>query len=355
MIRFQLKNPVVYARLNRIRAQIYRVVSRVDAQMFRSAEPVAFASLDRGAFVPVHSAVNWGKKLSCAWFHVSGAIPAGMKHPVLLLENTGEGLVYTPAGAILDGLSSVYAFNDLSRSANPRVVFDLAGRTAEPLDYYIDYGYNGFLLNDVGYGRFGGAYLAERDDDVFALYYDYLTLALLMSSTDSDEKRAEIAHSLAAAFACFSRGDAVAARAALAHVLAKPSDSDFVFDAIGHGHLDLAWMWPIRETRRKAARTYATALANIARYPGYVYGTSQPQQLQWMKDEHPALYARIKEAVRQGSIELQGGFWTECDVNLTGGESLVRQAIYGTRFVREEFGQQMRICCPNSSRTNRVP
>jgi len=103
-------------------------------------------------------------------------------------------------------------------------------------------------------------------------------------------------------------------------------------------------MWPIRESRRKAARTYAAALKNIERYPDYIYGTSQPQQLQWIKDEHPALYARVRAAILAGRIELQGGFWTECDSNLSGGESLVRQAVYGRRFAEEEFGQDMRIC-----------
>ena len=77
MIEFQLKNPVVYARLNRIRARIYRVVNRLDAQIYQSAEPVAFDALDRSAFAPADAVVNWGKKLSCAWFHVSGAIPVG--------------------------------------------------------------------------------------------------------------------------------------------------------------------------------------------------------------------------------------------------------------------------------------
>ncbi len=344
MIEFQLKNPVVYARLNHIRARVYRVVAPLDAQILMSAEPIAFDSLDRSAFTRADAVVNWGRKLSCAWFHVSGSIHAELTHPVLLVRNTGEGLIYTPEGEILDGLSAVYALFDLPRAGGRCVAFDLAGRDSDSVDYYIDYGYNGFLLNDVGYGRFGGAFLAERDDEVYALYYDYLALALLLNNTDSAQKRKELQSALSSAYACFSRGSAAAARAALAPMLGKPSDSDFVFDAVGHGHLDLAWMWPIRETRRKAARTYAIALANIARYPGYVYGTSQPQQLQWIKDEHPALYARIKEAVIKGAIELQGGFWTECDTNLTGGESLVRQAIYGTRFAREEFGQQMRMC-----------
>ena len=344
MIELQWKYPVVYARLKHIRARVFRVVSQLETQIYQSAEPVAFAALDRRAFVRVDSVVNWGRKLSCAWFHISGAIPAEMKHPVLLVRNTGEGLIYTPEGEILDGLSSVYAVYDLPRAGGRCVSFDLAGTNSKAIDCYIDYGYNGFLLNDVGYGRFAGAFLAERDDEAYALFYDYLALALLLSSTESAVKRKELNTALATAYARFASGEIAAARAALAPMLNKPSDSDFVFDAVGHGHLDLAWMWPIRETRRKAARTYATALANIARYPGYVYGTSQPQQLQWIKDEHPALYARINAAVLQGSIELQGGFWTECDTNLTGGESLVRQAVYGTKFAREEFGRQMRIC-----------
>ena len=99
---------------------------------------------------------------------------------------------------------------------------------------------------------------------------------------------------LSGAYQLFLRGDAAGARDALSGALAKPSQSEFVFDAVGHGHLDLAWLWPMRESRRKAARTYAIALRNLERYPDYIYGTSQPQQLQWMKDEHPALYERLK-------------------------------------------------------------
>ncbi len=344
MIKFRLKNPVVYARLNRIRTRVYRVVSRMDAQMLTSAEPVPFSQIERENFVGVSGAVNWGRKLGCAWLRLRGSLPEGLSHPVILIENTGEGLVYAPDGGILDGVSSVYAFGDLPRTGGRRVVFELPRSAAGELEYYVDYGYNGFLLNDVGYGRFAGAWIAERDDAAFGLFYDYLTLALLLSSTDDEAKRAELSRALSAAFARFSRDDAAGARQELAPLLARPSVSGFTFDAVGHGHLDLAWMWPVRESKRKAARTYAAALRNIERYPEIVYGTSQPQQLQWIKDEHPALYARVKAAILAGRIELQGGFWTECDVNLTGGESLVRQAVYGKRFAAEEFGQEIRLC-----------
>ena len=109
----------------------------------------------------------------------------------------------------------------------------------------------------------------------------------------------------------------------------------------------MAWLWPLRETRRKAARTYAKALNNIDRTDDYIYGTSQPQQMQWMKHEHPALFERMKDAVAAGRMELQGAFWVEPDTNLPSGESLVRQALHGRRFLEEEFGlarEDMRLC-----------
>jgi len=344
MVQEQIKHPVHSARLHRIRGRIYRVVSRLDVSMLKSAEPISFSQLSGQTCTKVTGIVNWGRNLSCAWFRLRGNVPQGMNHPVLLIHNTGEGLVYSPSGEILDGLTAVWTPLELPRSGGRCVVLELPQGANGEIDYYTDWGYNGFLLNDVGHGRFAGAWLAERDDEAFALYYDYLALALLYESTEDASKRAELSRVLSAAYRVFSRGDTAGARAALSVVLAKPSRSEFVFDAVGHGHLDLAWLWPMRESRRKAARTYAIALRNIERYPDYIYGTSQPQQLQWIKDEHPALYARIKEAILFGRIELQGGFWTECDSNLSGGESLVRQAIYGTKFASEEFGQEIRLC-----------
>ena len=89
--------------------------------------------------------------------------------------------------------------------------------------------------------------------------------------------------------------------------------------------MDLAWLWPIRETMRKAARTFATVLANMERYPSYIFGASQPQQLLWIKEQHPEMYAKIQQRVKEGRWECQGAMWVEPDTNVTGGESLIRQ------------------------------
>ncbi|HYP72787.1 MAG TPA: alpha-mannosidase, partial [Microbacterium sp.] len=212
---------------------------------------------------------------------------------------------------------------------------------------YADVAHNGFILYEVGRARYHGAYLAECDETAFALYYDYLTLVVLAGATEDAALERGVREAIADAYARFRAGDAAGARAALAPHLAAPSTSEFTYTAIGHGHLDMAWLWPLRETHRKAARTYTRQLANLEAEPDFRYGTSQPQQLQWMKDEQPALFARLRAAVAAGRIEPQGAFWVEPDTNLPSGESLIRQALHGRRFWEEELGvapDGLRVC-----------
>jgi len=111
----------------------------------------------------------------------------------------------------------------------------------------------------------------------------------------------------------------------------------------GHAHLDVAWLWPYWRTRQKIAHTVSTALALMERYPDYHYSQSQPQLLQWLKEDVPEVYARVKERVAEGRFEPVGAMWIESDCNLTSGESLIRQIMHGTRFTREEFGVTSRL------------
>lgn len=111
----------------------------------------------------------------------------------------------------------------------------------------------------------------------------------------------------------------------------------------GHAHLDVAWLWPYWRTRQKIAHTIANVLALMERYPDYHYSQSQPQLLQWLKEDLPEVYARVKEWAEEGRFEPVGAMWVEADCNLTSGESLVRQIMHGTRFLREEFGVTPRV------------
>jgi alpha-mannosidase len=341
------QQPREFRRLLRLRRRIYRKVAPLRATVLASAEPIPFDEIARDDFRPISAGRSWGGVLQSAWLHLTGDVPPEVRNPLVMLGIRGEGLVYSASGEILDAVSTVFQQGDLPHSGGafrPVRRVDLSdGR----VDLYVDVAYNGWLIFPVGRGRFHGAHLVTRDDEAFALYYDYLTLTVLAHATEDAALARELRTALDAAWSDFEAGDSHGARAVLAVPLAHPSTDDFVYSAVGHGHLDMAWLWPIRETKRKAARTYSRALATIDDRPGFVYGTSQPQQMQWMKERHPDLYRRMKDAVATGRLELQGSFWVETDTNLPGGESLVRQAVVGRRFLQQEFGlgdDDLRLC-----------
>ncbi len=111
----------------------------------------------------------------------------------------------------------------------------------------------------------------------------------------------------------------------------------------GHAHIDTAWLWPIRETKRKCARTFSTVLNLMDRYPEFHFSCSQPVQYEWIKTYYPELYKRIKKRVQEGRWELCGAPWIEPDHNVPSGEALIRQYLYGNRFYEREFGKRSHI------------
>jgi len=341
------EDPREYRRLRRIRERVYSRVAPLSAEVIRSSEPIPFADLDRSAFRPLRPGTVLGKTLDCAWLRITGDVPAGGEGDVVLLGIRGEGLIYAADGTVVDAISRVFQQGDLPHSGGRYRPLHAVPVTPGPIEFYADVAYNGWLLYELGRGAYHGAYLARRHDETYSLYYDYLTLLVLARSTTDAPLATNLRRALQTAWSRFTAHDIPGARAALAPHLAASSDSDFVYSAVGHGHLDMAWLWPLRETHRKAARTYTRALNTIDATPDYIYGTSQPQQLEWMRQEHPAIFDRVKRAVAAGRLELQGSFWVETDTNLPGGESLVRQSLVGRRFLAEEFGlgpDDMRLC-----------
>jgi len=111
----------------------------------------------------------------------------------------------------------------------------------------------------------------------------------------------------------------------------------------GHAHIDVAWLWPLQVTREKAARTFATALQLMEQYPDYVFTQSQPQLYQFVKEDHPDLYRRVQERVAAGQWAATGAMWVEADCNISSGEALVRQVMFGKRFFRQELGVDARL------------
>ena len=348
----KLQQPAEYRRLMRIRRGIYTKVGGLKAEILRSPEPIPFAEIDRSAFRPLRPGTGWGRTFDCAWLRITGEVPAGVSRgstgeAQLFLGIRSEGLVHSAEGDLLDSVSTAFQQGDLPHSAGKYRPVRNVDLSSGSIEVYADVTYNGWILYEVGRPAYFGAYLATKDDEVFALYYDYLTLLVLAGATEDKALEAETRKALNDAYRRFTSGDVAGARTALATRLAQESDSEFTYSAVGHGHLDMAWLWPLRETRRKSARTYIRAINTIETRDDYIYGTSQPQQMAWMKQRHPALFDRMKRAVAAGRLEIQGSFWVEPDTNLPSGESLVRQALVGRRFQQEEFGltdEQLRLC-----------
>jgi alpha-mannosidase len=111
----------------------------------------------------------------------------------------------------------------------------------------------------------------------------------------------------------------------------------------GHAHIDLAWLWPLAETRRKIRRTFSTVLDLMERYPDFTFNQSSAQAYAWIEQDDPGVFERIKQRVAEGRWEFSGGMWLESDCNVTGGEALVRQLVYGQRYFERTFGRRNHV------------
>jgi alpha-mannosidase len=112
----------------------------------------------------------------------------------------------------------------------------------------------------------------------------------------------------------------------------------------GHAHIDLAWLWPLKETRRKIRRTFATVLSLMERYPDFTFNQSSAQIYAYIEQDDPALFARIRQRVQEGRWDVVGGMWVEPDGNLISGESWARQLLHGQRYFQSRFGKRARVC-----------
>ena len=325
----------------------YLTVAPLAISAWRTPEPVPFAQRAAGSEITLHPGDRWGNLFDCAWFRFSGTVPpeAAGQTVVLLLDVNGEMCVFDEHGIPVRGLTNVSSEFDKSLGMPGKRVFPLLrpARGGEAVEIWADAGANDLFGNLQENGQVKEASIAICREDVRALYYDYEVLldslkVLPAASPRFQQILTALHQAVHLLWNGISAEAAGRARQALAPVLNKPGgDTGLTITAFGHAHMDLAWLWPLRETRRKGARTFATALANMDLYPDYIFAASQAQLFQWMKEDYPVLYERIRAKVKAGRLEPQGALWVECDTNVTGGESLVRQILYGRKFFLQEF------------------
>lgn len=336
--------------LQQLEAATYTVVDQLAIRAWWSREPLPFDQRQRGEERTLAVGDKWGALFDCAWFHFTGTVPASAagQHVVLLLDVNGELCVVDEAGVPARGLTNVASEFDYRLGRPGKRVWEVtpSAQGGEAIDLWADAGHNDLFGFVQGDGKIVEAAIALCHDEVRALYYDFeVLLDFLKVLPESSPRYQQILAGLTDVTHLLYQGiQAIAgeARAILAPLLAKRGgDPSLRISAVGHAHMDLAWLWPLRETIRKGARTFATVLVMLERYPDYIFAASQPQLYQWMKTHYPELYAKIKAQVQAGRIEPQGAMWIEPDVNVSGGEALARQILEGKRFFRQEFGVEV--------------
>ncbi|MSO14767.1 MAG: alpha-mannosidase [Ilumatobacteraceae bacterium] len=303
---------------------------------------------------------KWGQAWHTRWFHLTAVVPAHLAHKKVAayvdigFNRHGDGF-QTEALAYING-EIVHAIQP-----DRRLLHLGAHDAGTEIDIWVEAAATPIIAgHEYGYGptTFGDpatapthlvytlraaqlvAYNAAINDLAIALH------AVIDLAIDLPDDAPQRARAFAALEQCDLAldvndvtGTVEAARHTLDAVLGVGNGpSAHAITATGHAHLDTAWLWPIRETRRKAVRTFANAVDLLTKNPDAVYCHSQAQHYAWVAEDAPDIFARVTELVREGRWEVIGGMWVETDLNLPTGESLLRQLVQGQRAFREWFG-----------------
>ncbi|MCH4191411.1 MAG: alpha-mannosidase [Butyrivibrio sp.] len=195
----------------------------------------------------------------------------------------------------------------------------------------------------------------ERDEEIIGLYYDlWVPLAAFTRMDKENADRMALTKALNDTInlldlrEAYSEAFYASVREARSYIRKTVYEKmagheDIIASCIGHTHIDVAWWWTVAQTKEKVGRSFSTVLKLMEEYPDYKFMSSQPQLYCFLKKRYPQLFEKIRQRVKQGRWEPEGGMWVEADCNLTSGESLVRQFLYGKKFFKEEFGVDNRI------------
>ncbi len=304
---------------------------------------------------------RWGPKWATCWFRVRGEVPEVMAGGTvgLRFSTATEGLVWRRGAGGWEPVQGLDVNRDFVR------LYEQASG-GEGVDLLVEaacnhpFGVTGFEWDDPDVHRRWSSPMPAvlercdvvmRDPKVWELRQVFAFAQGLLKEMAEDAARAgELREALVRAMRAIGlaevrwaeRGVREVAQEqaeAIARALAGGEDRDAtVCHAVGHAHLDTAWLWPVRETKRKCLRTFSNQIGLMERFPRYSFLGSQAQHYAWVEESCPALFAKIRERVEEGRWEAGGAMWVEADANCPSGESLVRQIVHGARYWTRRFG-----------------
>jgi alpha-mannosidase len=357
---------LVEARLRReLHERVFPAVYRDSIPMTVAAwdapgEPVSFDQAMSGKYRPFTVGDHWSRPWGTTWFRFTVDVPPALAGPQL---EAVIDLGFHPDSAGFQSEGLVWIDGQPAQGIHPRRTgLPLPEVGPGPFTFFVEAASNpafpGFRPSPLGSLATAGerplyrlrqAIVAQRDDDVLHLLLDVdVLLGLASALPANDTRRIRVMRQLEAAFNSLDL-DHVGATAASARRLLRPAlelparaGAHHVV-AVGHAHIDSAWLWPIRETQRKCVRTFASAIRLMDDYADYHFTCSQAAQYDWVERDHPTLFEGIRDKVAAGQWHPVGGMWVEPDMNLPSGESIVRQLVVGQRYFESRFGMRSSV------------
>ena len=373
--------------INRLETNLYSDFIIFNAIYANCKDHLNFKQRKKLSYKKIQEGDTWGKEWETGWFHLKIKVPKKWDGAEIaaLLDFNGEALIFSKEGEILQGLTNGSVFGEVTRNIYR---FNKKARKNETIELWIEAAANNIMgivrpidppgikddennskididssvLTRHGNLNFGnkinrdGSHigvvnkirLVSFSQDVYLLIIEMKLLLNLLDTIDENSMLHDrIMHHLLKITNLYKddHKNISECRKIIKPFLNKKNNSTVpTINAVGHAHIDTGWLWPVKETIRKCARTFSNQLVLLDRYPDYIFGASQPQHYQFVKDHYPNLYLKIKKSVELGRWELQGGMWVEADCNLISGESMVRQIVHGKIFFMDEFGEDVKNC-----------
>lgn len=343
---------------------IFHPVAALAVEYFETQEHLRSVPDEGHDWKPAKPGTAWGGPWMSAWFRAEFRVPQNLAGKPLFLRARTDALeamlwvdgepkgIFTHAreGAQIGNHHALLVTPQAREGATLHLALEAyAGHPCEGSQPF-DTASSQMRYPDRYPRRFDAMDIAVRCDDIMNFVFDLQTLVQLFGSLPENSfRRGKIARVLEEIFALVPQDPQCApeaewrpalarAREAMSASLASPAEpSAPQAGLVGHSHLDTAWMWTLDETARKAARTYSNVLSLMDQYPEFTFIQSTPFHAELMRRHYPSVWNGIARRVAEGRWEPNGGMWIECDCNLTGGESMIRQFLKGIRFTREHF------------------
>ena len=341
---------------------IYRKVGELCcAEAFRTKEHLR--AVPENGYSPIEKGTVWGGEWENIWIRGAYTVPpeldgqalyvissCGGCEQMFFLNGAPKGLFNTKNRDFIGGSHAAQYLGVGKAGEKLLLAFECyAGHFCVGTDSYDNYEYPDIPENDYHH-VYNGAEICTRNEEIFTLIFDLRELLNAAEHLPDDNfacARAKTALRRINKVLPLSPRDAsdeaVAEGVRKALAITRPffrGGNSRIFGRvgmIGHSHMDTAWLWPVAETVRKCARTYANALRLMEQYPSYKFIQSSALHSEWMKDYYPAIFAEMQRRVAEGRYEPNGGVYVECDCNITSGELMVRQFLKGQQFTRENF------------------